>query len=97
MCPAASVFSQHSLREALDHIYDSVPQLNLALVDSVVCGPILTITITITHSTHQDKIKPVHIIIFATLLPAAEGVSAVRVLKSIKIGTFIYLCRYIIC
>ena len=59
MCPAASVFSQHSPREALDHIYDSVTQLNLALVDSVVCGPILTITIT--HSTHQDKIK--HIIV----------------------------------
>ena len=66
MCPAASVFSQHSLREALDHIYDSVPQLNLALVDSVVCGPILTITIliTITHSTHQDKIKALYILLY---------------------------------
>ena len=86
MCPAASVFSQHSPREALDHIYDSVTQLNRALVDSVVCGPILTITIT--HSTHQDKIKPVLcrlVKIFATLLPAAEGVSAVRVLKSFKL------------
>ena len=63
------------------------------LVDSVVCGPILTITIliTITHSTHQDKIKALYILLYLQHCCLQQRECPLSVfLKALYI--FLYIC-----